>query len=292
MKWIFAAWAIILIVLGLICWMQYKILHQQERHEGKKTEKKDEIWPYFMPWVKQLKLEQRLGKYIQVLQRDHGILFGFQEAVLQTRLFLAKMLGIVWFVHVLLALMAFSAGGDASIFLLLLMFTVLIPVVGVRQIQQQLKVRKQKILMELPKLLNKIALLIGAGETLHRSMIKAAEGEAAQDMSHPLYKEWNRMVQQLRNHYPFQQAMEEFNRRCAVQEVSLFTNTILLHFKRGGEEFATALRGLSQQLWESRKAVAKTMGEEASSMLVFPMVIIFLVVLIITAAPAVMSVQF
>jgi tight adherence protein C len=82
--------------------------------------------------------------------------------------------------------------------------------------------------------------------------------------------------------------MERFNRSCAVQEVSIFTTVLLLNYRRGGEHFVLALRELSYTLWEKRKAIARTRGEEASSKLVFPLVGILLVLMILVAAPAVL----
>jgi tight adherence protein C len=38
-------------------------------------------------------------------------------------------------------------------------------------------------------------------------------------------------------------------------------------------------------LWETKKNIAKKMGEEASSKLVFPMTFIFLILMFILAAP-------
>jgi len=68
----------------------------------------------------------------------------------------------------------------------------------------------------------------------------------------------------------------------------VFVNVILLNYRRGGEELVNALSTLSRNMWEARKNAAKTLGEEASSKLLFPMVLIFLVVLTVIAAPALM----
>jgi len=41
-------------------------------------------------------------------------------------------------------------------------------------------------------------------------------------------------------------------------------------------------------MWERRKAMTRTLGEEAASKLVFPMVMIFMVVMVIVGAPAIL----
>jgi tight adherence protein C len=63
---------------------------------------------------------------------------------------------------------------------------------------------------------------------------------------------------------------------------------VLLNYRRGGDDFVVALRELTRNLWEKRKALARTMGEEASSKLVFPMVITFGIVMVIVATPAIL----
>ncbi|WP_138752746.1 type II secretion system F family protein [Paenibacillus sinopodophylli] len=146
--------------------------------------------------------------------------------------------------------------------------------------------RKQLMIIELPDMLSKLMLLVGAGETVHQALARCLEGKEAKQ--HPLYKEWGEAVSMLRNGQSFMAAMERFNRRCSVQEVSVFTTVLLLNYRRGGEHFVLALRELSYTLWEKRKAIARSRGEEASSKLVFPLVGILLVLMILVAAPAVL----
>lgn len=146
--------------------------------------------------------------------------------------------------------------------------------------------RKQQMISELPDMLSKLMLLVGAGETVQKALAKCLEGK--EPKQHPLYKEWSDAVSSLRNGQSFTSAMERFNRRCAVQEVSIFTTVLLLNYRRGGEHFVLALRELSYTLWEKRKAIARSRGEEASSKLVFPLVGILLVLMILVAAPAVL----
>lgn len=146
--------------------------------------------------------------------------------------------------------------------------------------------RKQEIVAELPDMLSKLMLLVGAGETVQHALAKCLEGKNVK--THPLYAEWGNTVAALRNGHSFSSAVERFNRRCSVQEVSVFTTVLLLNYRRGGEHFMLALRELSYSLWEKRKAVARSRGEEASSKLVFPLVGILLVLMVLVAAPAVL----
>jgi tight adherence protein C len=83
-------------------------------------------------------------------------------------------------------------------------------------------------------------------------------------------------------------AMEEFGRRCGVPEAQLFSAVLLVNIRRGGDMLVPALQDLARQLWEKRKAAARTLGEQASSRLTFPLAVIFLLIMVLTGAPALM----
>ncbi|MNW64375.1 Bacterial type II secretion system protein F domain protein [compost metagenome] len=125
---------------------------------------------------------------------------------------------------------------------------------------------------------------------MQRAIIRCVDSRKG-DTSHPLYKELHQMTAEWDSGYSFQQAFENFSKRCAVQEVSLFTTTVLLNYRRGGADFVLALRDLSRMLWEKRKAISRTRGEQASSKLVFPMVVIFLIVIVLVGTPAFMMLK-
>jgi tight adherence protein C len=160
-----------------------------------------------------------------------------------------------------------------------------------QELDNRIKKRKQSILIELPELLNKLILLIDAGESIQQAIARCVKHKPplqSDKALNPLTHELRQMLNELNNNRSFHLAMEDFNQRCHIQEVSIFTTTVLLNYKRGGEQLALALRELSRIVWEKRAAIAKTLGEEASSKLVFPMILIFIIVMIIIASPAIM----
>ncbi|UVI31420.1 type II secretion system F family protein [Paenibacillus spongiae] len=162
-----------------------------------------------------------------------------------------------------------------------------IPMARLRDVSRKVERRKQEILLLLPDVLSKLMLLLGAGETVQRALSRCVERQGAgAKASHPLLDELRRANESVRNGESFAAAMEGFSRRCAVQEVSLFTTTMLLNYRRGGDKLVLSLRELTYTLWEKRKAVARSRGEEASSKLVFPLVGIFIVLMILVASPA------
>ncbi|MBO7747750.1 type II secretion system F family protein [Paenibacillus sp. MWE-103] len=177
--------------------------------------------------------------------------------------------------------------GEPAMPLIGLLLGFVLPAAKWRDVARKLDRRKQDIVLLLPELLNKLMLLLGAGETLQRSLVRCSERSGAPE-GHPLLAELRRVNETVRNGESFAGAMELFSRRCGVQEVSIFTTTLLLNYRRGGDRLVLSLKELSYSLWEKRKAVVRARGEEASSKLVFPLVGIFFVLMVVVAAPAVL----
>lgn len=179
--------------------------------------------------------------------------------------------------------------GQASLALIIIsiLLPVMIPMLKMKQLDRKIKLMKRQMIMELPVFLNKLTLLVNAGETIQKAMIRCAS-KYEQIEDHPFAREMNLMTKQLSNLYPLAQILDEFSRRCGIQEVSVFASAVSMNHKRGGEEFVASLRQLSHELWEKRKSMVKMLGEEASGKMVFPLLVIFLVVMIIVGAPAIM----
>lgn len=219
-----------------------------------------------------------------LVQKGFGIHLSGERSVL----YVGEMAGYIWLLLTGGCILAACNGGSLTWLSLGILLAIVLPVALFRDLQKKVHEREQDILMELPELLNKIVLLVGAGETVQRAIIRCVQRKQENAAEHPLYRELLQMVSEMETGYSFQQALESFSKRCGVQEVSVFTTTVLLNFRRGGSEFGLALRDLSRTLWDKRKAVSRMRGEQASSKMVFPMVMIFVIVMILVGTPAFM----
>lgn len=182
-----------------------------------------------------------------------------------------------------------ALSGERMLLYLGLLLGAAIPTAKWRDTVSKFEQRKQNILLDIPEVMSKLMLLLGAGETVQRALIRCTDRREDKDKrDNTLLIELRRANEEVRNGQSFSAAMEAFSRRCAVQEVSLFTTTILLNYRRGGDRLVLSLKELSYSLWEKRKAVARSRGEEASSKLVFPLVGIFLILMALVASPAIL----
>ncbi|RQW12145.1 type II secretion protein F [Paenibacillus rhizophilus] len=230
-------------------------------------------------------IARRFPVFVFRMQRSVQRIYGQRHSAEITLLFMGEMLAYAWLLALGGCVLATLSGEPAALVLGVLL-AVLLPAALAADLHKKVKVREQLIMMELPDLLSGIVLLVSAGETVQRAIIRCLESR--KNDNHPLYRELLAMTGEWESGYSFQQAFENFSKRCAVQEVSLFATTVLLNVRRGGSDFALALRDLSRLLWEKRKAVSRTRGEQASSKLVFPMVVIFIIVIVLVGTPAFM----
>ncbi|MGI6434914.1 MAG: type II secretion system F family protein [Syntrophomonadaceae bacterium] len=241
------------------------------------------------------KIETRLGPVLQQVHEKIIRLHGITRAMDYTRMFLAQAIAAILLMPVVVSVIVVMAdGGLAGIAAGLLVGPV--AAYGLyMDLDKKIKQREQAIVMELPEFLNKIILLVNAGETVQEAMLRAVESKALraeqekEAVLNPLYVELQQVVNEMRNNRSFAEALQDLSKRCAVHEVSVLVTTMLLNYRKGGGDFVVSLRELARELWDKRIAVARILGEEASSKMVFPMVIILIVVMIIVGAPATMS---
>lgn len=241
----------------------------------------------FVHMIHASRATHRLPLLMFKLQRSVQKLYGMRNSGEKTMLFLAEMLGYGYMMAAGGVIISLLMGGDATGLVLGLGLGILVPIALIKDLHGKVQKRDQQILMELPELLSKMMLLVGAGETVQRALLHCVERKGA-DTEHPLYRELRQTVAEWESGFSFQQAFEHLSKRCGIQEMTVFTTTVLLNMRRGGSDFVMALRELSQTLWGKRTSISRTRGEQASSKLVFPMALILLTVIVLVGAPALM----
>lgn len=281
-----AAWAAGLLLT--IVWV-FGIVENERAGEGGKGPKRRWISG---PFLRLLLRSGLLGRLQPLAAGLHGkllILNGQAWSADASREFIAESLGTGYAATCGGAWLGVLSGEPAMLYIGLLL-GVVIPAAKWKDVSGKVARRKQDIVLLLPELLNKLMLLLGAGETLQRALVRCAERNDGH-AQHPLLLELRKVNESVRNGESFAAAMEVFSRRCGVQEVSVFTTTMLLNYRRGGDRLVLSLKELSYSLWEKRKAIVRSRGEEASSKLVFPLVGIFFVLMVLVASPAILMMR-
>jgi len=158
-----------------------------------------------------------------------------------------------------------------------------------RVLDERIKRRSFYIQYDFPDFLNKLVLLINAGMTVNRAWEKIV---CDRKIMTPLYEELSATYIEIKNGKPEAAAYEDFARRCRVKEITKFVAAIIQNLKKGNGEMVALLKLQSNESWQLRKNMARKLGEEASTKLVLPLMIMFVGILIIVVLPAVMQLKY
>jgi tight adherence protein C len=175
---------------------------------------------------------------------------------------------------------------DAIMTLVSTLFILATPMFMWKYLVAKVKIRQEQILSELPSFMQKVSLLLSAGETVQRAWIRSGSAPPHM-MNHPLYKELARTKAQLDQLVPFGKALEDLNRRCGVNEISTMVTNVLMNYRRGGETFALALHEASRIVIERKRTMIRTKAEEATKKLIFPMILMLGAIMVVVTTPAI-----
>lgn len=145
--------------------------------------------------------------------------------------------------------------------------------------------RQREIESIFPEFLSRVAILIDAGTTVRIAIRKIVEDSDDNN----LYKELRILVNDLDLGKGEANSFENFSKRCNTPTAAMFTSVVLQNLKKGNKELSSILRIFAGTAWRNRKNSAIKRGEEAAAKLMLPMMIIFIAIMILLAAPAIMQ---
>ncbi len=175
---------------------------------------------------------------------------------------------------------------DAGYLLFCTALPIGIAVFNDKDLFEKVKKRRMAIQLDFPDFVNKLTLLVNAGMTVSKAWDKISSDSGSQM---PLYMEVGSAIADIRSGIPEHKAFEEFAKRCRVPVITRFISVILQNIKKGNAELVPILRVFANECWELRKNTAKRLGEEASTKLLLPMMLMFAAILLIVGMPAVLA---
>lgn len=243
--------------------------------------------PFAFSLIDKLNLYKRMPKVISSIHQKMIILKGSKLSGDHTKVYLAKIITFNTLFAFFTCAIVIIDNQPYKNLLVGLFLIVIVSFFLVKDLDTKVKKRKDSIIIELPEFVNKVILLVNAGETAQGAIKKCVEQKQKDIYDSPLYYELNESVNKLSANSSFPNVMKDLNYRCGIQEVSIFTTTIMMNYRKGGALLVESLKELSVSLWDKRKTVTRIKGEEASSKLVFPIIFIFGAVLLIVIYPAI-----
>lgn len=144
--------------------------------------------------------------------------------------------------------------------------------------------RKKLVLKQLPEMLDLICVSVQAGLSFDGALAKVTE-----HLKGPLVDECQKMLQEIRMGITRRQALINLSERCKLQEISLFTASII-QSDRLGVALSRTLIIQSENMRERRKQNVKAMALKAPVKIIIPLVLfIFPAIFIVALVPSILT---
>lgn len=162
--------------------------------------------------------------------------------------------------------------------------------------RRQMKMREKELLWSYPDMIHKITLLMGAGMNVKRAWTRMIEGYLQEKRAHQgkvnyMYEEmiitWNEM----NNGITEVDAISRFGRRIQLKPYLRFSSLLCQNMRKGAKGLLSQLEFEGKEALIERQQIAKRLGEEAATKMLFPMIIMLAIVLLIVMIPAVLSIS-
>ncbi len=228
------------------------------------------------------------SKYDRKLMSKIIEIYGVKYSQYHLQIHWANKIVFVLMAVFFLTLFALSSVPDAGYGVFALLVLGISVVITDSELNDKIKKRRTSMQLDFPDFLNKLTLLINAGMTVTRAWEKIVTDNKKDSV---LYRELSLSIADIRAGKSELYAYEEFAKRCRIPEITKFVSVVLQNMKKGSTEMVSILRLQAAECWEMRKRIAKRLGEESATKLLFPMMLMFVAILIIVSTPAILAMQ-
>lgn len=170
---------------------------------------------------------------------------------------------------------------------------------GIYPLQKEKEKRQKELVRkemqrDYPDIVQKLVLFLRAGFTIRKAMEKIADGylrsrEKYHTKERGAYEEIVRTCREMQGGIYEAEAYERFGTRCGISQYKILSVLLVQNLKKGNKNLLELLEREEAVAEDERKRSAKVRGEEASTKLLFPMVLQLIVVLMILIIPAFFS---
>jgi len=160
-----------------------------------------------------------------------------------------------------------------------------------QKLHERAKARALQLEVDYSELMWKMTMLLGAGLTIRGAFTRIAmeykkEHKGAKRY---VYEEMLYTCHEMKSGVSEAMAYENFGRRCELPRYIKLGTLLSQNLKKGSKGLAALLEKESALAMEERKNLARKLGEQAGTKMMFPMILMFAVVLIILVVPAFLS---
>lgn len=175
------------------------------------------------------------------------------------------------------------------------MTPILITILEKKNMRNYIQDKNIELLEDYPEFVTKLSLLILSGLSIFNALCKIVDDYHTDlhngKKTRHLYEELTITCQKIKNGMYESFAYEEFGRRTGITCYIKFSSLLISGLNRGNKDFNQHLTSEATSTLLDHKAFILQQGSKASTKLIFPMMLIFTVILIIVIIPALFSVN-
>lgn len=157
------------------------------------------------------------------------------------------------------------------------------------ELKDKIERRNTQMLLDYSEIVSKLTLLLTSGMTLRRAWERIVLQYQKSGNKRFAYDEMVITYNKLEAGFSEVSAYEAFANRCRLPEYTKLVSILIQNIKKGNEGLTGKLSIEMSNAFEQRKNMAKKLGEEASTKLLFPMMIMLIIVIMIVIVPVFMS---
>jgi tight adherence protein C len=227
--------------------------------------------------------------YDIITKLKYSELYGVDDSEYYLKIHLSNILTSIFITFNMLLLFGTFMSNIDSVYFIFVFMSLALVVVGIEvDLNNRIKKRRLTIEIDFPDFISKLALLLNAGMTIRNAWERILIENTKKSF---FYQEAHVTYEQIKNGRTEEFAYEDFGKRCRLEEVRRFTSLLVQNLKRGDSQIVLLLQDLSRECWNTRKHSAMRLGEEASTKMMFPLMLMFLVILIIIGFPAILALR-
>ena len=179
------------------------------------------------------------------------------------------------------------------LFLELILF-ILSPLIRIEKAEEAKKEKEKTFLAEYPNLVSKLTVLVGCGMTIKQAWNKISASYVDKRQKNEVeeqevYEEVYRTARELEEGKSERQAYQKFGERIALPPYYRLVRILVQSLQKGSKGMIELLEQESEKAFEERKHIAKKLGEEASTKMIFPLIIMMGIVMAIIIAPSIID---
>lgn len=145
-------------------------------------------------------------------------------------------------------------------------------------------------------MVSNLALLLGAGMNVSSAWNRLTTNYTNKRNKKTIcekevYEEMLKTAYEIKNGMGEERAYERFGERCGGYRYRKFGNLLAQNLRKGSRGLTKLLEQEAEAAFEERKSMARKLGEEAGTKMLFPMILMLGAVMLILAFPAIRSME-